>query len=355
MIKIIVENSTWNNVGDGFYQTSLYMILKSLLPEGQIAMGDGPLDRAFRPSRMFARNAFDIRGEQAADLYCFSGPILNATFMKHYAPLIERISGRGAAYMLLSIHGSPGLAIHDEIKSFLRKYPPIAFSSRTRQTFDKYRDAVDEPYNGVCAAFFVSLVCPVASLDADHDFVVYSFYSRLEPRVSFSIDGNGTIDLNSVQVSDSATPLWRFSRHFEWLRRLPSCSGSFQIVRPAHDLSYKFSHLNFAKPNSFLSYNPLSYLSLYSGGALTVSDRVHACVAALSYGKPAVLVGKWDRAALFDRLQLRKDGVCYLAPGRDQLEDEYERFTSWLGRRLEQFLRSRRTIDAKRGAGIRTV
>lgn len=346
MIRVIVENSTWNNIGDGFYQTSLYMILKTLLPQEQVAMGDGPIARAFRPSRMFTRNAFDIRGDQAADLYCFSGPILGERFMTHYAPLIEHISGRGATYMLLSAHGSPDLAIHDEIKSFLRKYPPIAFSSRTRQTYDKYRDAVDEPYNGICAAFFVSLVCPVASLDAEHDFVIYSFYSRYEPRVSFSTEESGAIDLNSVQVSDSTVPFWRFSRHFEWLRRLPSCSGSFQIVRPVHEVSYKFSHLNFAKPNSFLSYNPLSYLSLYSGGALTVSDRVHACVAALSYGKPAALVGKWDRATLFDRLQLRKNGVCYLAPGRAQLKDEYEQFTYWLGRRLEQFLRSRRKMDA---------
>ena len=41
-MKVIVENSTWNNVGDAFYQFPLYEILKSILKEDDVFMFDGP-------------------------------------------------------------------------------------------------------------------------------------------------------------------------------------------------------------------------------------------------------------------------------------------------------------------------
>lgn len=38
-MKIIVENSTWNNVGDGWYQFSLYFMLKECLPQHEVILG----------------------------------------------------------------------------------------------------------------------------------------------------------------------------------------------------------------------------------------------------------------------------------------------------------------------------
>ena len=47
-MKIIVEDSTWNNVGDGWYQTALFKLLKDLYPNHEIYIGEGPIKRAFR-------------------------------------------------------------------------------------------------------------------------------------------------------------------------------------------------------------------------------------------------------------------------------------------------------------------
>lgn len=49
---------------------------------------------------------------------------------------------------------------------------------------------------------------------------------------------------------------------------------------------------------------PHSYLNLYAGSKLTISNRVHACVATVSYGNPAMLFTRSPRAYLLKRLGL---------------------------------------------------
>ena len=47
-MKIVVENSTWNNIGDAFYQFPLYKILKNTLKQHDVYMFDGPIYRSFK-------------------------------------------------------------------------------------------------------------------------------------------------------------------------------------------------------------------------------------------------------------------------------------------------------------------
>jgi hypothetical protein len=54
--------------------------------------------------------------------------------------------------------------------------------------------------------------------------------------------------------------------------------------------------------NTVISELPYEYLTLYAHSKGTYSDRVHACVATLSYGKPARLFSDTPRALLFDRV-----------------------------------------------------
>ena len=49
---------------------------------------------------------------------------------------------------------------------------------------------------------------------------------------------------------------------------------------------------------------PFTYLTVYAGSSLTITDRVHACVATLAYGNPAILYKHSPRGQLFDRLGL---------------------------------------------------
>jgi hypothetical protein len=57
----------------------------------------------------------------------------------------------------------------------------------------------------------------------------------------------------------------------------------------------------YRKPNAIASDEPWTYAAVYANAALTVSDRVHACVASLAYGTPARLHNPTtSRKVLFD-------------------------------------------------------
>ena len=336
-MRILVENSTWRNIGDAFYQSCLYSIFKNEIPSAEVAMTDGPIQRSFIPRRIFSKNAFDIRFFHHADLYCFSGPILGEPFLYTYGPLIRSIIENDGRYVLLSVHGNGSDNVVSDISGFLRKYPPVAFSTRDEQTFERFASACEDPYNGICTSFFASRLFPIIPVKMPRPYVCYSFYSRFEPKITWNTLSGGVIDLESIDIREYPTYIWRIARHFEWLRKLEFEFMEYHIVRPIHDIGYKYSHLNFAKPNSYLSYNPLTYLALYAGTTLTISDRVHACAVSLSFGKPSVLVGKWKRSDLFRQLPLltNESGVM-------QIEDcnfinrEYEKYVRWLVGRIKK-------------------
>ena len=106
--------------------------------------------------------------------------------------------------------------------------------------------------------------------------------------------------------------------------------GDFLIIRPHHDTSYYWSHLNFVRPQSFLSRNPLSYLSLYRGTSFTISNRVHACVATLSFGNPIFFWGKTERSAVFERVGLVPHCNEIVQLPKEILDAEYSQFCHWL-------------------------
>ncbi|MBC8505952.1 MAG: polysaccharide pyruvyl transferase family protein [Chloroflexi bacterium] len=331
-----MEYAPTANIGDAFYQGALLNLLRNLRPFDEVSTLDGPPGRSFRHDGRFRENIFDIRIHYAADIWCFSGPILNDRFMERYAPLIVELRSAGKQYMMLSCAGPHNCESRRDIKAFLRQYPPIAFSTRSEITYEQYRDISDDSYNGVCAAFFSSFLFtpPIER----KKWIVSSFYSGLEPDISFTTFLDGSIDIDSVQIKEKKYPLWRIIRHIEWLRPFPEDVAGYKIIRPVHDLSYKFGHMNFGKPNSYLSPDPFSYLSIYAASDLTISDRIHACVASLSFGNPAIVCGKWDRIDLMSRMGIGKKGLYLLPPSREQIKKEYQNFSSWLSNRLENAL-----------------
>jgi hypothetical protein len=322
-MNVLVENSTWNNVGDGFYQFSILGLLKNTFPDWDIKMMDGPIKRAFRPSARFESNVFDIIPHyEKVDLYVFSGPILGWKFMDEYAPIIKKIVEQGSRYVIFSTHGKE--AERKEIAEFFSKYPPCAFWTRDSVTFDLYKNHVPMPYDGPCAAFLVSKTCDVPYLDYGN-YAAVSVYTGYEPsNIEFSLNDKNEIVDSSVRVSAVIKPKhYNIKRHFEWRRKFEKDVNGVKIIRPIQDIGYKFSHLNFARPNSYLSYNPLNYLSIYKSANLTISDRVHSVVPTLSFGNPAVFLGATLRSKLFDRMDLDCQDRKVIRLDSSKLSDEY--------------------------------
>ncbi|MEO0686167.1 MAG: polysaccharide pyruvyl transferase family protein, partial [Cyanobacteria bacterium J06649_11] len=89
-------------------------------------------------------------------------------------------------------------------------------------------------------------------------------------------------------------------------------------------------------PNSYLSFNPISYLSLYRGSSLTISDRVHSCVVTLAAGKPALFYPKYissndKRPLIFDRAPISINSKnSFYESDLEGIKSELALFKEWL-------------------------
>ncbi|KAA8732063.1 polysaccharide pyruvyl transferase family protein [Acinetobacter qingfengensis] len=327
-MKILVENSTWNNIGDGWYQYSLFYLLKKLYPQARLVMGEGPIQRAFRLSdEQQKNNALNLLDWQAADVHIFSGPMLKS-LIPHYGLAIKKLKERGAQYAFISVSGTALTSSEIvEIGTFLRQYPPLLFSTRDVETYNNFKEYVPNAYNGICTAFLVDKTIELDTFKLDKPFFVSSFYTENEP--NFTNNGDFNIENLNVEHRSNLYHLpYKYSRHLNY--RLPQqeeVSGR-KIVRLIQNLNTKFNHINFALPNSFISFNPISYLEVIKSAEFVVSDRVHACAVSLACGHPARFMFNTPRAGIFDRLKFdykSNRGIMY--PNDDLIKDEMEKLS----------------------------
>jgi len=215
------------------------------------------------------------------------------------------------------------------MRSLLRDYPPYVLSTRDEFTYDAYHDLADYSYNGICSAFYSSIHYKHNVLFDNEDFCVYNFEENDEPCISSSADLK---NLNNLIVEEKSS-FYKSNAFDVLLRRFskyPSNLDNMKIIRPFHTVNPSPNKILVNRPNKFVSINPYSYLDLYSRAKFVMANRVHACVPALSYGKPARLFNNTKRAALFDRIGLNDIRRKFVQLDYDTLMDEYHRFKSFL-------------------------
>lgn len=328
-MKIIVENSIWTNVGNGWFQMSLYMMIKQMYPEHNVIMGEGPISLAFRlTNEKQIKNSFNIMDYEKADLHIFSGPILSLSPKTNdYSSKFMEIINRGANYMLISISGTALSNLHKiEWGEFLQKYPPLFFSSRDEETYNTFKSIVKNIYNGICTSFIVDKVLSIEKIKLEKSFFISSFYTELEPY--FTIKKDLTVNIENIELKRRKTVLglpYRYSRHLNFLSQQQNELSGYSIVRTIQDLNTKFNHINFALPNSFISFNPDRYLELTKSAEFVISDRVHACAISLAFNHPARFLFNTPRAGIFDRVGFKinkTNGIIY--PNMEKIENEFE-------------------------------
>lgn len=325
-MKILVLNSSWRNVGNAWFCTSLYMLLKEMYPEYEIILGEDPIRISFRiKNNKEINNALNLIQYQDADIYIFAGPILSENFYRDYVPIIQQIKENKKDYAFISISGT-GLTklVSTQIGEFLQKYPPLFFSSRDEETYYTFKPYVNNIYNGICTAFLVNKTIPIYPIKMKKKFFISSFYRELEP--IFILPSNKCCNIENLQIKHRKNILnlpYSIARHFNIYLKHQTEVGDHIIVRTIQDLNTKFNHINFACPNSFISYNPISYLNLTKSCEFVISDRVHACAIALACGKPARFLFNTKRAGIFDRMGFdykKNGGIMY--PNPEKIDSE---------------------------------
>jgi hypothetical protein len=325
-LRICVENSTWNNIGDAFYQLSMRSLLKNCL-NAEIVDFDGPAKRAFRPARFVKKNTCDIRSQTDGDHFVLSGPILSLDFLETYGHFIRKILERGKSYSLLSVHAYAEGGEIEVLREFFKSFPPIAFHTRDRDTFEKFRGISALEYDGICFAFFVNKLDCIPTYLREYPYICSSFHNGIEPKVSY--DSIEELLARPVENARRLGPLtWRVARHFEFLRRNASTVGGAEIIRPVHGF-YPLTYLIFSRPNSYISHNPLVFLGIYKSCKATITDRVHAGVASLSFGNPAFIARLDGRYSLFRDAPITERNGWFF-PKEDELDLRYNEIERWL-------------------------
>ncbi|MBW1804562.1 MAG: polysaccharide pyruvyl transferase family protein [Deltaproteobacteria bacterium] len=283
-IRILYYGAGWpTNIGNAFIDLGAMAILREAAPDAQISFASemprwfcnyrfqrfkpkGP--GRFLPWNFFKANhglpkmdcALDIASVTQCDLVVFAGMAMCEEFSRINGKPILELTNRRIPVLLL---GTGALTYTDKERElyadFLRRVKPIGFVSRDDQSYEMFSEVVPESLKGIDCAFFVPEAYQPFPLEIP-PYIVVTFDSMPEP--SFSPKGR-------------------------------------KLVR-AHHACWKPSLIDYQyNDHTLISDIPQDYLALYANAEEVHSDRVHACIAALAYGRKAKLYHPTPRGSLF--------------------------------------------------------
>lgn len=208
--------------------------------------------------------ALDMAVFARCDLVAFAGMAMCEEFVKVNGPTLLALRQRGVPVILLGTGGYRyDTRERTAFAQFLQQLKPVGFIARDDRSFETYKDLVGQACRGIDSAFFLPASFEPFPLDLP-PYVVANFDSTAEP----TLPVNGRLLLRS--------------HHSCW--------------------SVPDSH--FQQDNTLISDIPQDYLTLYANADEVHTDRVHAAVATLSYGRPVRFYHPTPRGSLFSVLGL---------------------------------------------------
>jgi len=236
------------------------------------------------------KKGIDLAELMVVDYVVVSGMNLCDEFIENQGPILKNLSARKTKIIF---NGCGGRLYDrreiDNFRKFLSDIKVHAFISRDNASFHNYKDSCSKSYNGIDCGFFLSDMFDPAPLIINN-YVVYNFDSIEEPDIentrkilrthhSCSKIFPGMANKNAILTVRTRTPFLRIHRR----------NSSMKC----------FKH-----SGTLISEAPEDYLNLYAHAYAVHSDRVHACVVALSFGNLARLYSASPRGALFDRVRV---------------------------------------------------
>lgn len=282
MKNIIYLRGGWStNIGNAFIGLGMQHSLKVACADSVIHFASIMPDWLFSSAGRDTKNALSIAQWIPADYLVVSGSVLCEVLIKPLTPALEKAKQNGTKFI---INGGGG-ARYDKrevrnFRAFLKKYPPYAFVSRDRESFENYHDLAEYAHDGIDCGFFVSDCFTPTKLTLP-PYVVFNFNTPPWKTLLKSLrDGTFPRGLR-VKTPEIADKLIVRTHHSSW----HGVSGSMGKY-----------------PHTFISDEPEGYLNLYANAQATYTDRVHAAVATLVFGKPAKLFSLTPRRFLFNKV-----------------------------------------------------
>lgn len=212
-----------------------------------------------------------------ADFIFFAGCVLDQSNLDPQIELLLSCKKQGKEIIFIGAgSGNYEDKTISHAKKILKKIKPKAIITRDEIAYKNYKNLSDISYNGIDCGFFINeWYDPPKS---NTNFNVFSFDKQNEPKDIELEKENSNYIVIRPNHSPFQDPFRGFFRreviYKDWLER----------------------------KNIMISDDIKDYLFLYANSKETHSDRVHACVATLSYGNKARLYYKTDRALLFNKV-----------------------------------------------------
>jgi len=324
--SIIVTAGTWStNIGNAFFQLGARYIMSQALPDRRVQLladqaGYWQYGRKVEPSRS-AR----LLDHVDADCIVLSGSLLTYSFPDLWQESFEILKERGTRIVLLGV----GQFDYSEretahCREFLTQYRPHVFVSRDSVAYNNFKDLAENSFNGIDNAYFLPLAYPPAKLDYP-PYIVLNFDKGPEPICDLlPANGNpvwGRPGYNCCRVPFGTAALDvrfaghkrflsdRLGKYYGYLAGLLGLKKSKQerlgehlLLRTDHQTNPLCHRKLYYGPGAFAMDVPYGYFALYGNAALTLSDRIHACVVTMAYGHPAMLFSKSPRAQIIERV-----------------------------------------------------
>lgn len=348
--RIGVLTGYWStNIGNAFFQLGAVYALQQAYPAAHVfPIGDQA--GYWKTSTGNPPNSIDYAKHLELDALVILGPYVRPEMNGIVSDLIKTQHEKGAKIIVLAagmMQYDP--ATIDISRTLMKECPPHIFTTRDSETYDALGDLAESAFDGVDVATFVSDLFPKIPSDLE-PYIAVNFDQIPEPFISTDPSFSGRIDRSfehdgkvwNIRHPKRRTELCYKHRAYIFLDSLLGLNGGPErvdgklVVRTDHRYNPFLMKKNYRASNIYSGDVPYSYLNIYANADLTISNRVHACVATVSYGNPAMLFTRSPRAYLLKRLGLDKIKDQPQRVDLAFLADEKAKLIDWLRQRLTE-------------------
>lgn len=343
--NIAVMAGYWStNIGNSFFQLGAEYLMKQIFPNDNVFIfADQP--GYWNVSKGNPANSLPLLENMQLDYLVIQGPFLRPEFNKIWQNTLRELQKNGTKIIVLAA----GMMKYDDknvrqYRRWLEETPPFIFSTRDSDTYKGVHDLAEHSYDGVDTALFVADIFEPPALNFG-DYIVYNFDKWPEPQIWYTGDStaSGVPDISfefdshnwNVKFPSFRKGLVQKSRLIQtldsWIpEKVVDNLNGYHVVRTDHRTNPFYLRNTHRRPNTFAHDLPQGYLALYANTKLTLSNRVHACVATMVYGNSAMLFSATPRARLLDRLGATEISERPVRLDLDYISTEKRKMTEWL-------------------------
>jgi hypothetical protein len=328
-LKTFVVPTGWSpNIGNAFFALGIKYMLEQAVPNAQVILfSDQAAYLNMLPGRHYRKephNSLHYLDHIRPDYIVLSGSVLTKQFPEIWQTTLEVLYRSGVKVLLISVGGYD--YDYNEIsccRKLLEKYAPYVFISRDRETYRNFGDLASYSYNGIDGACFIPEIFKPIKTDLP-PYIVLNFDKMPEPWIYIH---NGPLCAHTSCKDLS----YRFEFNGEyWEVRFPRMRlvasrilgkvtgfvlgplglygtsqkriGRYIIIRTDHQLNPVMIRKIFRGPNAYAGDIPYTYCNIYAQSELTLTDRIHAALVTMTYGRPAMLFSNARRVLVIERL-----------------------------------------------------